>query len=338
MAELIATGYKRLFEVRILHHYWLDEGTTMFDSLPETERNKKLLNYKIDSLISINPTPHSTKALKGIGAIAKQTGLGLVVVVPADKIIPDDTLFVFTIEIKESSFYKYTAFTLLNHKITDCYSPGDDKIFRYKENVPVFSNLTGVSRGSGAGKQLFLSKEIPALTATDQVEALIISGNALMQLTGSQPGAATQQLGSNAASLPVFYHQEDAPPIIPPPGLAGAPARGIELTQEITDNVFGIIEITAVKPGDADYSCTSGGIAKENYPVFQIRFKNRSVIWKYLRKSNGSPVSESPAPLPLTYSGNSGTKQKPSAGFIKAEFEGNIPTNWIERIYTEIFE
>ena len=338
MAELIATGYKRLFEVRILHHYWLDDGTTIYDNLTETERIKKILNYKIDSLISINPTPLTRKTLKGIGGIAKQTGLGLVVALPADKVIPDDTVFGFTIEIKESSFYKYTALTLQNHKISDCFSPGENRIVRYKENTPVFSNLTGVSRGSGAGKQLFLSKEIPALTANDQVEALVISGNALLQLTGSQPGAATQQLSSNAASMPVFYHQQDAPQINPPPGLLGAPARGIELTQEFTDNVFGIVEITAVKAGDADYSCTSGGIAKENYPIFQIRFKNRSVIWKYLRKSNGSPVSESPAPLPLTYSGNAGTKQKPSAGFIKADFESNNPANKIERIYTEIFE
>lgn len=337
MAEQITTGYKRLFEVRILHHYWLDEGQLIFDNLPESNRDKKLLEYRIDRLISISPTPKTKQLLNGIGAVAKQTNLGLVVAVPGAQIIPDESKFIFTIEIKDSAFFNYTSLTLLDRKIVGCYAPGEDKIHRYKENVPVFSNLTGVSRGAGDTKQVFLSKEIPGLTATDQVESIIISGNALFQLTGSQPGANTQQLNASAVSMPVFHHQQDAPVIIPPPGMVGAPARGIELTPEISDNVFGIIEISAVKPGDADYSCTSGGTAKESYPVFQIRFKNRSVIWKYLRKSNGSAVSESPAPLPLTYSGNAGSKQKPSAGLVKAEFEDN-PAKRIVRIFTEIFE
>ena len=338
MAERIITGYKRLFEVRILHHYWLDEGQTIFDNLPESERNKKLLDYRGYRLISVSPTPKTQKLLDGIGAVARQTSLGLVVAVPEAQIIPDDSVFVFTIEITDAAFFKYTSLTLLDRKIAECYAPGEDKIHRYKENVPVFSNLTGVSRGTGTAKQLFLSKEIPGITATDQVEALIISGNALLQLTGSQPGAATQQLNASAQAMPVFHHQQDAPVINPPPGLTGAPARGIELTGEISDNVFGIIEITAVKAGDADYSCTTGGMAKEGYPVFQIRFKNRSVIWKYLRKSNGSPVSESPSPLPLTYAGNAGSKQKPSAGLVKADFENNNPASRIVRIFTEIFE
>lgn len=338
MAERITTGYKRLFEVRILHHYWLDEGQTNFDNLPESERNKKLLDNKSDRLISISPTPKTQQLLNGIGAVAKQTGLGLVVAVPETQIIPDDSVFVFTVDIKDSSFFNYTSLTLLERKITECLSPGENKIYRYKVNVPVFSNLTGVSRGTGATKQLFLSREIPGITATDQVEALIISGNALLQLTGSQPGAATQQLNASALAMPVFHHQQDAPVINPPPGLIGAPPRGIELTHEINDNVFAIIEITAVKAGDADYSCTSGGIAKEGYPVFQIRFKNRSLIWKYLHKNTGSPVSESPAPLPLTYTGNAGSKQKPSEGMVKADFENNNPANRIVRIFTEIFE
>ena len=146
------------------------------------------------------------------------------------------------------------------------------------------------------------------------------------------------QLNASATSMPVYYNQGDSPVINPPAGLTGAPVQGIELKDGIPDNTFGIIHISMVKPGDPDYSCTNAGMAKDNYPVFQIRFKNRSVIWKYLNKNTGNPVSESATPLPLTFSGNPGTKQKPSAGQIKAEFEGGIPTNRIERIYTEIFE
>ena len=338
MAEQISTGYNRLFEVRILHHYWLDEGIVVFDSLDETSRNKRLLNYNISGLIAIKPTPQTADLMRNIRAVAKQTGIGLVVAVPAEMVIPDESVFTFAIEITDPAFYSYTALTLLSRKIYECYSPGDDKIYRYKENLPVFSNLTGVPRGAGPGRQLFLSKEIPATTATDKVEYLVISGNALLQLTGSQPGATTQQLSANAQSAPVYYHQNDAPQILPPTGLIGAPERGIELSNEIPDNAFGIINIAAEKPGDPEYSCIAGGLAKENHPVFQIRFRNRSLTWTYLNKNNGNPISESASPLPLTFSGNAGTKQKPSSGVIKADHEDNNPANRIERIFTEIFE
>jgi hypothetical protein len=338
VAETTTTGYRRLFEVRILHHYWLDEGVTLFDGFAEDVRNLKLLKYNISNILSVYPTPGTKNLLNTLKAVARQTGTGLVVAIPEENPVPDNLILTFTLEIKDPAFFSYTAMTLQDRKIYECYSPGDDKIYRYKENVPVFSNLTGAPRGNGPAKQLFLSTEIPAITDGDQVEYLVISGNALLQLTGSQPGAGTQQLNANAQASPVYYHQIDAPLIVPSPGLTGAPQRGIELTREIPDNVFGVISIAAVNPVDPDYSCTTGGLARENPPVFQIRFRNRSLIWSYLNKNNGNPISESATPLPLTFFGNAGTKQKPSSGIIKALHEGNDPAGRIERIFTEIYE
>jgi len=43
MAERIINGYKRLFEARLLHHYWLDEGATLFDLI--SARPKKIAVY-----------------------------------------------------------------------------------------------------------------------------------------------------------------------------------------------------------------------------------------------------------------------------------------------------
>ena len=165
MAESVSTGYKRLFEVRILHHFWLDEGISVFDSLSEEAKIKKLLNYSLNGFLQVKPLPQTASALSGINAIAKQTTLGIVVAVPDNVVIPDDIQLSFTVEITDASFFRYSSLTLQNRKIFECYSPGEDKIYRFKENVPVFSNLTGVPRGTGTGKQLFLSKEIPALTA-----------------------------------------------------------------------------------------------------------------------------------------------------------------------------
>jgi len=55
MAERIVNGYKRLFEVRLIHHYWLDEGGDVFDSLGEDIRNKRLLTYDLRPFLAITP-------------------------------------------------------------------------------------------------------------------------------------------------------------------------------------------------------------------------------------------------------------------------------------------
>ena len=338
MAERIITGYKRLYEVRLLHHYWLDDGSTLFDSLSESRRNQLLMTFDCRSFLEIIPTLTTSDKLKAFKGVYKQTSLGFIVAVPKSGIIPDDEIFTFIITISDSAFYNYTAFTLMDRKIVERYNKQEDIIYRYKENVPLFSNLTGVSHGVNPDKSLFLSTAIPAPSPSDKAEFLNISAGALVQLTSSQPGAANQQISGSAANAPVFVHQNDSPLIVPPAGMTGTPERGILLTHEIPDSVFGLIRIAAINPGNADFSCTNGGVAKDTAPVFQIRFKNRSAFWRYLNKNSGLPVSESSTPLPFTNSGNAGIKRKPGESAVKVKFENNDPTKRIEKIYTEIFD
>jgi hypothetical protein len=141
-------------------------------------------------------------------------------------------------------------------------------------------------------------------------------------------------LGAQATNLPVFVHQGDVPVIVPPAGLVGAPPRGILLSDDIPDQVFAVIQLAAVRPDDDDFSfIDSNGHAKTVGPVFQVRFKNRSTVWRYLNKNTGAVVSTETEPLPLTHFGNAGTKQKPSEGLVKAETSGGK----ITRLVSEIF-
>lgn len=357
MAERIVNGYKRLFEVRLLHHYWLDQGGKSFDFLPKDDveraalpigerkqptREHRLLTYDVRPFLAVAPTAATEQLLKGLRCVFKATALGLVVAVPSAVRIPDDAMFEFVLTVQDAGFYNYTALTLRPRKIYELYHRPEDKTYRYKENVPVFSNLTGAFRGT----DLYLSTEIKAISTDDQVEALVQTGAdlpeaALLQLISDQPGETTLQLNATAtAPLPVFYHQGDAPQILPPSGLTGAPLRGIELIGNMSDEVFGLIRITAVKANDANFSCTTGGLAKAKGPVFQLRFKNRSTIWKYYDKRvdkienpDNSLFTES-IPLPLTHFGNAGTRQKPSEGFVKAVQSGGR----ITQLVSEIFE
>jgi len=339
MAERIKFGYKRLFEVRLLHHYWLDFGSANFDSLPESRKTKLLLTYDSRKFLLVQPTTSTQNKLKAFRAIFRNTPLGFLVAVPAETLIPDDEGFSFVLTITDSDFYKYTSLTFTRHQISELYYPAMDRILRFKENIPVFTNLSGVSRVLNGEKSLFLSKEIPAPAVTDKVEFLNISTGALVQLTSDQPGGTSQQINASATAMPVFMNQNDTPVLVPPAGLTGTPGKGIQLTNEIPDNVFGMIHIATTNPADTDFSCTTAELPKTDYPVFQIRFRNRSAFWKYINKNTGSAVSESNTVLPLTASGNAGVnKRKPSEPAIKVQFESNDPSKRIEKIYTEIFE
>jgi len=335
MAERVRKGYKRLFEVRLLHHYWLDEGATRFDLLPDPAR--RLLTYDCRPFLTLAPTPPTAVALAGLGGLYRDTALGGLVLVPDEAVIPDDAVFELVLTVRQATFYTYTALTLPTRNIYELYHSAEDKTYRYKENVPVLSNLTGVARSAGPSQGLYLSREMPALTPTDRVEALVNVGNALHQLTSDQPGAATRQLAAAVADAPVFVHQADVPELVPPAGLAGVPARGLLLADGIPDAVFALLRIAAVRPDNAEFSCTDGGRARASHPVFQVRFKNRATNRHYFSRVTSASTSTDPSPLPLTRFGNAGAKQKPSIADIKVSFDQNIPGR-ITGLRSDIFE
>ena len=45
MVERTRTAYRRLFEVRVLHHYWLDDGATTFDDSDPHPLTEHLTGY-----------------------------------------------------------------------------------------------------------------------------------------------------------------------------------------------------------------------------------------------------------------------------------------------------
>ena len=333
MSERTTIGNKRLFEVRLLHHYWLDDGATVFDRIADQAKQAARLQvYDMRPFLVVRPTATTARGLSAFHCLFRETALGCVVLAPDTAIIPPGTIFEFIVTTTHRSFFDYTALTLRPQKVYELTNSADGVTYRYKENVPVLSNLTGTTRGTGANKSLFLSSEIPS--QGDQVESLVLSGGALLQLTSDGPNPATQQLDAQATNGPAYVHQADAPAIVPPQGLSGAPARGVRLSADITDDVFALLSVTAVRADDADFSFVdAAGAPKADHPVYQVRFKNRSTVWKYLNKRTGAVDTTEASPLPLTYFGNAGTKQKPSEGFVKADMTGTKITRLVSEIY-----
>ncbi len=346
MAESVQKKYNQLLEVRLLHHYWLDDGNTCFDLIAaEGKKEKYLEMYDVHSFLEIAPTAATAKMLNSLCCLCRNTALGFMVTVKDGTAIPADTVFEFVVTVRNPDFFNYTALTLRSQAIHELYHQTENTIYRYKENVPVFSNLTGVARGSNPNKNLFLSRQIPqikpdAVRSSFNVEEFFVleGDDALYQMTMDRPdvGTGQQQSGMDtdkALDLPVFFNQTDIPELTNPEGLIGVPLRGIRLTDDIPDNVFALIRLSAVRADDDAFSFIDGsGHAKSTYPLYQIRFKSRSAFWKYIEKNN--TITLSSKTLPLTFFGNAIlTKQKPSQGVVKAVMNDKRVT----QLFSEIF-
>lgn len=332
MAERMVNGYKRLFEVRLLHHYWLDNGNTPFGQVaPEAISQIPLRDYDVRQFLAVEPTDATAKLLSGLGGVFKTSGLGFVIAVPAGVLVPADAVFEFAVKVVHSDFFNYTSLTMRKQQIHEIYHQATDRTYRYKSGVYVFSNDTGVIKGG----VIYLSREVPtAGSGPYPAEGLFASGLQLYQAIrdiATGPPSASWQLINSQTTWPIYVHQHDVPSITPPAGMAGAPGRGIELTEGIPDDLFALIRIVPLLAGEDKGLLTGGGALLE--PVFEIRFKNRSTHQDNYSKQTGAETVPGPL-LPMTHFGNAGTGQKPTVGGVKAQLSA---TDEIERIFTEIF-
>ena len=118
-------SYKTLFEVRLLHHFFLDRASDLFDNMDLAGKSRALKGYDVREFINIEPTAACAKVLRKYHFIYKNTPLGLIVGTRANftggKYFPtlglDDTLqFTFKVSFGDIFFSNYTALPLLQTK------------------------------------------------------------------------------------------------------------------------------------------------------------------------------------------------------------------------------
>jgi hypothetical protein len=354
MVEFLRLGYERLFEVRVLHHFWLDEGATVFDKIPDQAvKTQRLLTYDVRRLLFFQPSTATAVTIAGLRGVFRTTGLGFLVAVPGDAVVPLDAAFEFFVTVVGLDYTNYTAQPLARPGVTPATVPSLSpqrivtvvdpvpdpvtstlRVHRYKANVPVLSNLTGVAQGAGPAIRLYLSRDYPASSADDAVEALVAVGAQLCQRISDPPNAPLNVIGPKA-DLPVFVHQGDAPQITPPAGSAGAPTFGIELDDATPPDVTAVIRLVPRRPSDSPFNFADpDGTPRPR--VFEVHLQNRWTTWQYRSKSDGSLTSTEASPLPLTHFGNAGTKQKPSSAAIGAQFDNQNPRR-ITRLVSDIY-
>jgi hypothetical protein len=140
----VTITYNKLFEVKILHHFFLNKGETGFDSMTDEDKALTMLKYDVREFFEIYPSPECQKALNSHNCVFKATSQGIIIGVRAESDdqnppnfslfnpFDDEQVFTFVIQLRDIGFMNYTAlpFTV---------SPG---------KMYVFSNLTSGSTKS----------------------------------------------------------------------------------------------------------------------------------------------------------------------------------------------
>ena len=267
------------------------------------------------------------------------TGLGFLVAVPDDAVVALDAAFEFFVTVTAPDYANYTALSLRPQPIVDVTDPADtDVIHRYKANVPVLSNLTGASQGTGADKRLFLSQR---LRQRRQRRRRRRGAGHL----GHRPAPAHRR----PARRPVPGARADVrPPGVRPPGRRrhrspprrARPARragGIELAIDTPRAVAAVIRLAPRRADDAAFSfANANGTPRTPTRVFEVHLRNRWTTWRYRKKGDGSVTATEADPLPLTHFGNAGTKQKPSTAAISVERDTSDPPK-VTRLVSDIY-
>jgi hypothetical protein len=119
---VFSVKYKALFNVDILHNYFLNKGVEGFDLMSEVDKNIQLNSFDVNTLFSILPTRKTQRQLRGHNLIFKSLNTGFTVwskVSGTDDNIPfisldDELSFTFLIQLKDALFYNYTDLKLEN--------------------------------------------------------------------------------------------------------------------------------------------------------------------------------------------------------------------------------
>ena len=117
--------YALLFEVTLLHNYFLDNGEAAYTSMSAEGKEKMLQKFKIDSFMSITPTIATNTRLRNFKMMFKltKTGFRVYIMVKQDDAgdpfisVPSDLKLDFKISINDYQFENYTNLEFASKQI-----------------------------------------------------------------------------------------------------------------------------------------------------------------------------------------------------------------------------
>lgn len=147
--------YETLFELKILHHFYLDNGKELYDNLSDMEKFRIQNKYRIQDFLSIAPVAQTMKFLSGNQILCKATDQGLITGVVRHKneagetkplFAPNDPLVLsFRISIRDGLFNNYTSLPLKPNPGYVYYFTNESRF--QKRIFPAITALNSVFKG-----------------------------------------------------------------------------------------------------------------------------------------------------------------------------------------------
>lgn len=134
----ITITYGILFEVKVMHHYFLNKGETAYDVMSDAEKANMMLKYDARQIFEIVPTDECRKILTAHNCVFKSTSTGIIVGLRAEsdgteptKFKPftdlaDDLMFTFMVRLRDMDLMNYTALP---------FTGSSGKIFTFQNTV-----------------------------------------------------------------------------------------------------------------------------------------------------------------------------------------------------------
>ncbi|MEW4922912.1 hypothetical protein [Algibacter sp. 2305UL17-15] len=115
-----STTYKQLFEIELLHDYFLNDGTSVFSTLNDVDKKKRLKLIDISEFIDVIPSQESIEKMAGHKIVLKKHKSGLSAYCKLENgtqntpfiPLPSDLELTIVIKIKDAFFENYTELTL----------------------------------------------------------------------------------------------------------------------------------------------------------------------------------------------------------------------------------
>ena len=184
--------YATLFEVHLMHDYFMNRGEVVHEALSYGERENLSRRYRLSAFLDIIPTAYCQKILRGHKMIFKTTQTGFCVAAPlahgGDGLLVTpgaDFNLSFALRVSDARFCNYTA-----------QSGGADQI-------GLFSNTPGNEAEGG----LYLSAPIADYDATrtyaaDDVYSALSSGTRHLYRAVRDTGPAATPVGADWQRIP----------------------------------------------------------------------------------------------------------------------------------------
>lgn len=213
----ISITYGILFEIKIMHHYFLNKGEEVYDTMSDADKANMMLKYDAREIFEIIPTEECTKILSAHNCIFKNTSTGLIVGLRAESdgleppkfksfvTLADDLMFTFLVKLRDMDFMNYTALP---------FTGNSGQLFTFQNTIAggskKFPSLSTVPPLYQAAKEYF-----PGDMLSDNLNNQTKLSTALQKTTQVTSTASDWMTEVSADNLPLQYvNVNDRHPIV----------------------------------------------------------------------------------------------------------------------------